>query len=117
MGYRPIANPRNSVQAQLAENFSEVEDRGDVPPGLFQFCDSYGGDKDVALMFGCPCGCGEVSVVHLKPMDDHPVWTWDGDREHPTLTPSILIHQLDDKGNKNGEHWHGFLTGGQFRSC
>lgn len=117
MGYRPIANPRNSVAAKLVANFNEIEERGDVPAGVFQYCGAYKGDPDVVLMFGCPCGCGEVGVVHLKPMDGHPVWTWDGNREQPTLTPSILIHQLNDKGEKIGEHWHGFLTAGEFKSC
>ena len=115
---RVIKIPRNSCPAKLVDNFSELEDRGDVPPGYFQFCSAYAGEPDVGLLFGCPCGCGEVSFVHIKPNPDgHPTWNWNGNREAPTLTPSILMHQMDDQGNKVGEHWHGFLTAGEFKSC
>jgi len=35
-------------------------------------------------------------------------WQWDGNEDNPTVTPSINI---------NNGHWHGYLTGGVFRSC
>lgn len=35
----------------------------------------------------------------------HPVWQWDGNREAPTLTPSILHHSRQE--------WHGFLRAGK----
>lgn len=38
----------------------------------------------------------------------HPVWQWDGNREAPTLSPSIGV--LDGKG---GFRWHGWLRGGK----
>lgn len=34
-------------------------------------------------------------------------WTWDGNLEKPTLTPSI--HRVG--------HWHGYLRDGFFQSC
>jgi hypothetical protein len=46
-----------------------------------------------------------------------PRWHWNGEREAITLTPSILIYQMDAAGNRIGEHWHGFLTNGEFVSC
>jgi hypothetical protein len=36
-----------------------------------------------------------------------PTWIWDGNREKPTLTPSIRL----------GYTWHGFLTAGRLVSC
>jgi len=35
----------------------------------------------------------------------HPVWQWDGNREAPTLTPSILHH--------SNPPWHGFMRAGK----
>lgn len=35
------------------------------------------------------------------------VWTWDGNEERPTLTPSI--HAIG--------RWHGYLTAGRLVSC
>lgn len=35
----------------------------------------------------------------------HPWWLWNGDREAPTLTPSIL-----NRGA--GDEWHGWMTAG-----
>jgi hypothetical protein len=35
--------------------------------------------------------------------DITPVWKWDGNKEAPTLTPSIDVHGV----------WHGFLTNGK----
>ena len=55
------------------------------------------------MHFVCPCGCGSVLGVEFPP------WTWNGDRERPTVTPSIQ--------HMNGCKWHGFLTDGEFREC
>ena len=38
-----------------------------------------------------------------------PVWCWDGNKESPTITPSILIRETP--GWNKG--WHGFLTDGK----
>lgn len=58
------------------------------------------------LLFVCPCGCGMVRSV---PVSGPRKWQWDGNKEKPTLTPSILI--IGECG------WHGFLTNGEFRTC
>lgn len=115
----PPTNRRASCPAEFVEDFGEDDT---VNAGYFHFADGYDGTPDVALLFGCPCGCGALKAVNLKPYpadkpDPHPVWQWDGNRESPTLTPSILIHQMNERAEKIGEHWHGFLTAGEFRSC
>lgn len=66
------------------------------------------------IKFSCPCGCGAPSRLPIglktKPRRGidaggiQATWEWDGNREAPTLTPSI--HHID--------HWHGFLTKGFF---
>ena len=41
--------------------------------------------------------------------DIPPVWKWDGNKEAPTITPSILVNSVP--GWNPG--WHGFLTAGK----
>ena len=36
-------------------------------------------------------------------------WQWDGNKEAPTLSPSILVHEAP--GWRKG--WHGYLTDGK----
>lgn len=78
------------------------------------------------IRFRCPCGCDAFHQLPVgmrsKPaagVDPHGVkatWLWDGDRERPTLTPSIAhrvgIPDTDPVQWRN--HWHGFLTKGFF---
>lgn len=104
----PPVNQRGSVPAVPADTFCCDH----VPAGHFEFCQ---GDK--SLLFGCPCGCGDLRAIDLAPYDQQPRWKWDGNRDAPTCTPSVLIHQMNDAGEAIGEHWHGFLTAGEFRSC
>lgn len=116
-------NQRASCPAKMVARFRDEDDETKYnAAGDFQFCNGYDGTSDVAVLFGCPCGCGTLQGVHIKPYpadnrDGHAIWQWDGNRECPTLTPSILIHQLNELGEKIGEHWHGYLTAGEFRSC
>jgi hypothetical protein len=42
------------------------------------------------LFFCCPCGCGEVGALHLKPLHP-PSWKWNGNLTKPTLYPSIAL--------------------------
>lgn len=109
----PIALPRNSPDGRLVK---DMDFDGPVPAGVFEFYDGPG--PDAGLLFGCPCGCGDMRTVAFRTHNERrPSWNWDGNREGPTLTPSILIYQMDAAGNIVGEHWHGFLTAGQWRSC
>ena len=57
------------------------------------------------LRFVCP-GCGKLGGLNFGPQG----WTWDGNREAPTCTPSIL-HDVATCG------WHGYLTAGEFTEC
>jgi hypothetical protein len=63
----------------------------------------------------CPCGCGSFSALpvglRVKPPQGvadagftRSTWEWDGNREAPTLTPSI--HHVG--------HWHGWLKAGMW---
>lgn len=74
-------------------------------PGDFKWS---GIDEDGSLpgrlMFVCPCGCGIICGVTLKPRVPNG-WEWNMNYDKPTLKPSILI---------NDGHWHGWLTDGVF---
>lgn len=68
-----------------------------------------------ALMFCCP-GCAEQDSntgLHMLPVNSDvkaPAWTWDGNLEAPTLSPSILSRTGPD-----GERvCHSFLKAGVF---
>lgn len=92
------------VKARLVEDLF-----ADKLPGDFKYYRRGDRAEDDArpdgLQFWCPCGCGSLLGVNLEPGR----WTWDGNREAPTVTPSIL--HMDDC------RWHGFLTKGEFLTC
>ena len=78
-------------------------------PGEYDFPSRDQKGEPKRFRFVCPCGCGDLAIIGLTHGDGvnaGPHWTFDGDREKPTLTPSI--HQL-----RCG--WHGYLTAGIFR--
>ena len=72
----------------------------EAQPGDYQV--NEGGDD---ILCNCPCGCGSMMNLPIatgeKP--EHK-WQWDGNREHPTLAPSIR--------DMNGCRWHGHLQNG-----
>lgn len=41
-------------------------------------------------------------------------WNWNGDREKPSLTPSILHW---GNGKEKPSTWHGYLTDGVLKKC
>lgn len=111
-------NQRGSAKAVFIEDFED--DEAEVPAGHFHFFTAYGDPekREAGIMFGCPCGCGELRSVGFDTHESaRPRWHWDGNRDTPTLTPSLWIKQRDAAGNDVGDHWHGFLTAGEFVSC
>lgn len=111
---------------------SLLEDRDvdDGPPGSFSYgigakasvpADTLINDlqpdqeETCGLFYKCPCGCGRVGYLPFRGRGrdggQRPSWTWDGNKEKPTLAPSIH----SDKA-KGGCGWHGHLTAGIFKS-
>lgn len=109
------------IQQRATISAVRVEDLPDEPvaAGQFEFFTAYS-DPDggeAGLLFGCPCGCGEVRALGFDTHESRrPRWHWDGNRDAPTLTPSINILQHNEAGQQIGEHWHGYLTAGVFTS-
>jgi hypothetical protein len=88
-----------------------------IPAGLWSFY-TRGDNARAGILFGCPCGCGQMMSIAFHGAGGGPQWNWDGNDDRPTTTPSILIYQLEEgTGRRVGEHWHGYLTHGEFRSC
>lgn len=90
------------------------------PPGAFKYYahgdPAVDGSKIIGLNFVCPCGCGLVGSISFGcAASGHPRWTWDGNYEAPTCTPSIGFYGMNDPSQ--GHHWHGFLTAGEFVPC
>jgi hypothetical protein len=95
---------------ELFDGATVVEDnwnRRDLPAGSAKWAVDAGGAR-ASLMFTCPCGCGRINAVGVKPANPDG-WSWDGNVERPTLHPSILITV--------GCRWHGYLIGGEWRKC
>jgi len=51
------------------------------------------------------------------PLDGSRGWQWDGNKEKPTITPSIATSITWGEERERIELWHGFLTAGRFVSC
>lgn len=94
----------------VAQRVDDIDDT--KAAGAFDFAFNKEGREKV-LFFRCPCGCGREGALPLRPADEDDIkygrdtWDWDGNREKPTLTPSVW---------KKG-HWHGYLTAGVWVSC
>ena len=69
------------------------------------------------ILFVCPNNrrCGVFlgpRHVDRPAADGHCIWAWDGDRERPTITPSINCLAEKDGQPAGGCGWHGYITNG-----
>lgn len=77
---------------------------GPHPPGAFTFEANLKG-----MFFVCPCGCGAEGFLPFRSEGlGRPSWEWNGNRESPTLAPSV--RQLNCG-------WHGWLRSGNWEPC
>ena len=99
-----------------AERVDDI-DAPEAPTGAFAYYVHHDSGPDVmrGLIYVCPCGCRSLHALPFHPLSADDVqnnrhgWNWDGNRECPTLEPSILSH---DGGKTGPTHWHGFLRNG-----
>ncbi len=70
-------------------------------PGDFYFTD---GER---TYFHCRLSEDDFISIPVNATGVSPCWQWDGNRERPTIAPSI--HLIG--------HWHGFVQDGQIKSC
>lgn len=88
-------------------------------PGDFIFNDeavtAEPGDIVKWLRFGCPRGRGACTVPILPQRTSKGAgWKWDGNRDAPTLEPSINCVASEKYA---GCGWHGHLKGGVFEEA
>lgn len=90
------------VPATLVSDPDSLLKEGSTP-GAFWIAES-----GTYIRLQCPCGCGTHMRLPLYPEGTpHPpvaAWSWDGNRTHPTLLPSIR--------DLSGCRFHGHLTSG-----
>lgn len=79
----------------------------DVPPGAIQYWLTHGSHKMGGFNFLCPCGCGTIGSVTFR------LWSWNGNTDKPTITPSVDLQADDDTGRARS-HWHGRLCDGRW---
>jgi len=94
---------------KLVENL--IPDEETAKAGQFSISQNEGSNY-VWMQFICPCPDKLCNGV-LRISEDEKIaakrhtWLWDGNREKPTLTPSIA--------RKGGCGWHGYLEKGIWR--
>lgn len=84
----------------------DADEREDVPGGFTFYVKAESGDQPRGMIYTCPCGCKRRGALPFRPTTGDDVgrasWEWDGNREVPTLNPSV--HHVG--------HWHGWLKAG-----
>jgi len=58
----------------------------------------------------------DIAMLYVAPpADGHPapVWEWDGNKEAPTLSPSIRVLG----GKDQPDRWHGYLRAGKLETA
>lgn len=99
---KPTTN-RESIPAVLVADADAGRAHG---PGAYWF------DDERRVLQGILPGGHGFSCPYEGPG----AWNWDGNRESPTLTPSILVNIIWGEEEELIELWHGYLTAGQFVS-
>lgn len=94
---------KRDAKAMLVDDIDHARDT----PGAYEFVEHRDSGSS-GMAFICPCGCGREGYLPFRP-ESSPSWQWNGDRQRPTLTPSIL--------QVGGCRWHGYLTAGEFVEC
>lgn len=91
-----------SLQGKLHLNLEEANGA----PGSYAF-----EADDRGLFYLCPCGCGAQGFLPFRGRAEgvHASWEWDGKRDTPTLSPSVL--------RTAGCRWHGYLQRGVWEPC
>lgn len=89
------------MNIRFVDLIDDFQNAGDA-----KYYTSHGGTRVGGLIIGCP-GCGKLTLLPFKPVEVGAAWEWDGDRDQPTLTPSIR-HTDVTCG------WHGHLIRGKF---
>lgn len=92
------------MQATVVEEIQDL--RGQRPAGAISFRERADGTVG-GIAFICPCGCGNESYLPIRGQGHSQEWEWDGNREEPTLSPSVFNTGMPCR-------WHGWLRAGRW---
>ena len=97
----------------LRKDWEDLDNNGQK--GDWAFVQSSSGIPMIVVRFGndAMLDCAVLYIDKEKAPAGYPVWNWNGDKENPTLTPSILVRGENGKPAR----WHGFLTNGKLIEC
>ena len=95
------------MRAQVIDNVDEF--RAQRIAGSIEYRDRSDGSL-WGVAFFCPCGCGNESYLPIAGHGHPQEWEWDGNREAPTLSPSVFNTGMPCQ-------WHGWLRAGEWQSC
>lgn len=88
---------KSSISACRKVGFGEMKQPGD-------FCFD---ESKTHLYIWLPGAVGPDALrIDRRKTDQRRVWTWDGNEDKPTITPSI-----------SAPEWHGYFTNGKLQSC
>lgn len=90
---------------------AERKDWDDLDKG--QKGDWYFANNDTYIVLRFGDTMDDVVVLPIAPIEKQPFWQWDGIKEAPTLSPSILVHG----GKGQPDRWHGFLRAGKLETA
>jgi len=95
------------MRAQILDDISEFRELRIA--GSIEYRERQDGSVG-GIAFVCPCGCGNESYLPLRGHGPPHEWDWDGNREAPTLSPSVFNTGMPCQ-------WHGWLRAGEWKSC
>ena len=67
----------------------------------------------VGELVECPA-CGYGHLFRTVPHENLPVWTFNGDRDKPTFSPSMLVNSRTHVTNPDAILCHSFVRDGKF---
>lgn len=85
----------------LKKNWDDLSETGQKGDWYFSQNDTY-----ISIRYGDDAL--DVVTIPIGEVQTSRDWKWDGNKERPTIVPSILIRGHKDEPDK----WHGFLTNG-----
>jgi hypothetical protein len=98
------------MRATVCATREEIEDARSGPGAIFLLKDAPEGRR--YLFFRCPCGCGAMGALAIRPQPDREGWELSDYPAHATLVPSVRRTLIE-----GGCGWRGFLTNGEWVNC
>jgi len=77
------------------------------------------GSKLAGYNFFCPA-CDKLHHYRLNRLpgdDEQPIWSFDGNMERPTFTPSLLLYRIKTGVDERKTLCHLFVTAGEIDYC